>query len=80
MPPLKPRLRTWVALLVGLTGVASALALPFAPVFAETTTLTWPAPGEPTVPSTALISPYRPNELTASIPCSALRAAMSGER
>lgn len=69
------RHQTCIALLVGLTGVMTALLLPFAPVVAETTTLTWPAPGRPAASSTALIAPDRPNTLTASIPCTALRAA-----
>ena len=71
MRPPMSRHQTWIALLVGLTGVVTALALPFAPVVAETTTLTWPAPGDPAVSSTALVAPYRPNDLTASIPCAA---------
>ncbi|MDZ4266850.1 MAG: hypothetical protein U1D00_14350, partial [Mycobacterium sp.] len=71
------RQQTWLALLVGLTGVLTAIALPFAPVVAETTTLTWPVPGQPVESSTALVSPYRPSELAVSIPCSALRAATS---
>lgn len=75
MRPYISRHQTWIALLVGLAGVVTALALPFAPVLAETTTLTWPAPDEPEVSSTALVAPYRPDELTASIPCTALRAA-----
>ncbi len=75
MRPHMSRHQTWIALLVGLTGVVSALALPFAPVVAQTTTVAWPAPGEPTSSSTALLVPYRPNDLTVSIPCSALRAA-----
>lgn len=70
-----PRHHICVALFVGLIGVATALVLPFAPVIAETTTLTWPAPGRPATSSTALIAPDRPNTLTASIPCAALRAA-----
>jgi arabinosyltransferase B len=52
-----------------------ALALPFAPVIAEQTTVTWPAAGQPVVSSTALFAPYRPAELTAIVPCSAIRAA-----
>lgn len=75
MRTLPSRHQTCIALLVGLTGVMTALLLPFAPVIAETTTLTWPAPGRPVASSTALIAPDRPNTLTASIPCTALRAA-----
>ncbi|MGH3988074.1 MAG: arabinosyltransferase domain-containing protein [Pseudonocardiaceae bacterium] len=52
-----------------------ALALPFVPVLADQTTVTWPAPGQPATSSTALFAPYRPVELTATVPCSAIRAA-----
>ncbi|MGH3765723.1 MAG: arabinosyltransferase domain-containing protein [Pseudonocardiaceae bacterium] len=52
-----------------------ALVLPFAPVTTEQTTVSWPAPGQPAVSSTALFAPYRPTELTVTVPCSALRAA-----
>ncbi|MGH3788638.1 MAG: arabinosyltransferase domain-containing protein, partial [Pseudonocardiaceae bacterium] len=66
---------TALALLVGLAGVLVALTLPFAPVLAEHTTVTWPAPGQPVVSTTALFVPYRPVELTATVPCSAIRSA-----
>jgi arabinosyltransferase B len=62
-------------LLVGLTGLLVALTLPFAPVFAETTTVNWPAAGQPVASSTATFAPYRPNELSASVPCTALRTS-----
>jgi arabinosyltransferase B len=55
--------------------VLVALALPFAPVIAEQTTVTWPVPGRPVVSSTALFAPYRPAELTVTVPCSAIHAA-----
>lgn len=57
-----------------------ALVLPFAPVIAEQTTVTWPADGQPAVSSTALFAPYRPAELTAIVPCSAIRAAADRSR
>ncbi|MGH3720546.1 MAG: arabinosyltransferase domain-containing protein [Pseudonocardiaceae bacterium] len=66
---------TALALLVGLVGILVALVLPFAPVIAEQTTVTWPAHGRPVGSSTALFAPYRPAELTAIVPCSAIRAA-----
>jgi arabinosyltransferase B len=66
---------TALAVLVGLAGVLAALALPFAPVIAEQTTVMWPAPGQPVVSSTALFVPYRPAGLTAAVPCTAIRAA-----
>ncbi|MGH3754094.1 MAG: arabinosyltransferase domain-containing protein [Pseudonocardiaceae bacterium] len=52
-----------------------ALALPFVPVLAEQTTVTWPVPGQPVTSSTALFAPYRPAELTVTVPCSVIRAA-----
>ncbi len=61
--------------MIGLTGVVSGLLLPFAPVLTETTTLTWPAPGQPTVSSATLVVPYRPQQLSAALPCTTLRTA-----
>ncbi|KAA0101896.1 hypothetical protein CIW49_00535 [Mycolicibacterium sp. P1-18] len=62
-------------LLLALLGVLAAVGLPFAPVWLDTTTVSWPVPGEPVASSTAIVTPYRPNALTATVPCSALRAA-----
>ncbi|MFN2478708.1 MAG: arabinosyltransferase domain-containing protein [Pseudonocardiaceae bacterium] len=62
-------------MLVGLLGVLVALILPFAPVIVDQTTVSWPVPGRSVVSSTALFAPYRPAELTATVPCSAIRAA-----
>ena len=55
-------------------GVLAALVLPAAPVLTESVTLSWPAAGQPARSTTALVVPYRPVELTAQIPCSALAA------
>ncbi|MGH3525951.1 MAG: arabinosyltransferase domain-containing protein [Pseudonocardiaceae bacterium] len=66
---------TALALLVGLLGVLVALVLPFLPVIADQTAVSWPAPRHPVVSSTAFFAPYRPAELTAAVPCSAIRAA-----
>ena len=52
--------------------------MPFAPVWVTTTTLTWPEPGQAARSTTAIVVPYRPNDLSASIPCSALRAGIAG--
>ncbi|GAA4864400.1 arabinosyltransferase domain-containing protein [Saccharopolyspora cebuensis] len=57
-----------LALCAGLAGIGCAVALPFAPVWAERTEVHWS--GEST---TALFAPYRPAEFTASVPCPALR-------
>ncbi|MDQ2884222.1 MAG: arabinosyltransferase domain-containing protein, partial [Actinomycetota bacterium] len=62
-------------MLVGMVGVAVGVVLPFVPVIADQTTVSWPAPGHPVVSSTALFAPYRPAELNATVPCSAIRAA-----
>ncbi|MFR9729069.1 arabinosyltransferase domain-containing protein [Saccharopolyspora sp. MS10] len=64
------------ALLLGLAGLGCALALPFAPVWADRTEVSWPAADEPAVSTTALFAPYRPAEFTATIPCPALRSAL----
>ncbi len=58
-----------------MVGVLAALVLPFVPVIADQTTVSWPALGHSVVSSTALFAPYRPAELTATVPCSAIRAA-----
>ncbi|MEU0496618.1 arabinosyltransferase domain-containing protein [Mycobacterium sp. NPDC006124] len=65
----------WPTMLLGLVGILAALALPFAPTWVDTTTVTWPEPGRSVTSSTAAIVPYRPATLTATVPCSALRAA-----
>ena len=64
-----------VSLLIGILGAAAALMVPFAPVWAEQTTVVWPAPGTPTVSSTAFFAPPRPRQLSATVPCAVLRAA-----
>ena len=64
-----------MSLLIGILGLAAALVVPFAPVWAEQTTVVWPAPGAPTVSSTAFFAPYRPLDLRATVPCTVLRAA-----
>ena len=74
----EPRIRrrpssALLSLLVAGCGVLAALALPFAPVISDRVILTWPVSGEPAASTTAVLAPYRPSELTARIPCSALR-------
>lgn len=64
-------------MLLGLTGLLLGLALPWAPVWAGTTTLTWPAPGSEVRSASAVVVPYRPIDLTASVPCSALRTGVA---
>jgi arabinosyltransferase C len=62
-----------------LVGVLVALVLPFAPVSRQGATVTWPAPGHPVTSSMAVFAPYRPAELTVTVPCSVQRAAASRE-
>lgn len=64
-------------MLIGLIGLVAGLALPFAPVHTEQTTVSWPALGQPARSSTALFTPYRPVELTAEVPCSVIRTAVA---
>jgi arabinosyltransferase C len=64
----------WLILLCGLVGLLAGAALPLAPVHVVTTTLTWPATGQPAASTSALFAPYRPTVLEAVIPCAALRA------
>jgi len=66
-----------VALVVGLLGIAVAAFLPFAPVVAERSTLTWPGPGAQPVSTTAFLTPYRPAELHVALPCSAVQATLA---
>ncbi len=75
------RTRSVVAALAGVLAVLLAVALPFAPVVADRTTVTWPAQGEQPTSTTALFVPYRPAELRAEIPCTAVQTALAdGER
>ncbi|MFR9730615.1 arabinosyltransferase domain-containing protein [Saccharopolyspora sp. MS10] len=68
---------TKIALLVGGLGVLAALALPFAPVDAERTTVTWPRAGRPVESTTALFVPYRPEHVRVEVPCEAVRAGLA---
>ena len=64
-----------VGVAVAGVGLLAALALPFAPVIARQATVTWPVPGQPVSSTTALFVPYRPAELTVTVPCATLHAA-----
>nr|MDQ3988395.1 arabinosyltransferase domain-containing protein [Actinomycetota bacterium] len=59
-----------------LAAVVCALALPFAPVLDEETTVRWSSAGAPA--TTALFVPYRAAELTAEVSCAAVRSALAG--
>jgi Mycobacterial cell wall arabinan synthesis protein/EmbC C-terminal domain/Arabinosyltransferase concanavalin like domain len=71
---------TAAALLVGCIGVLAGLALPFAPVLAERSAVSWPVAGRPVASSTAFFTPYRPVRLAATVPCPVLRAAAAQDR
>jgi hypothetical protein len=69
-----PAARVWavlaLALLTGLLGIAAVLA----PVVADEPVVTWPRAGQPPTSTTLPLSPYRPLELTAEVPCATLAA------
>ena len=65
-----------LALLVGILGSALAVALPLAPVMSDQTTVSWPQQGAQPVSTTAFFVPYRPAELHAEVPCTAVLAAL----
>ncbi len=66
-----------LALVLGVLGIVLALALPFAPVVADRTVVSWPPAGEQPVSSTALFVPYRPAEVAVEVPCGAVQAAIA---
>lgn len=59
-----------LALLTGLLGIAAVLA----PVDADDPVLSWPRAGQAPTSTVVPLSPYRPLELRAEIPCAALAA------
>ncbi|HVL84635.1 MAG TPA: arabinosyltransferase domain-containing protein [Pseudonocardia sp.] len=67
---LGPVLVAALGLLTGLLGVAAVLA----PVDADDPVVTWPRAGEPPASTVLPLSPYRPLELRATVPCATLRA------
>lgn len=58
-----------IALCVGVLGLMSALALPFAPVWTDLTDVHWPSRTAPAHSTTAFFAPYRPATFTAVVPC-----------
>ncbi|MFC4123564.1 arabinosyltransferase domain-containing protein [Nocardia rhizosphaerae] len=62
-----------VAVVAGLLGLLSAIALPFLPVQVDTATVSWPQRGTLTSIESPLVA-YAPAELTATVPCAALGA------
>ncbi|MEY8040227.1 arabinosyltransferase domain-containing protein [Saccharopolyspora cebuensis] len=61
-------------LLLGLAGVVAALLLPFAPVHAEETVVTWPQAGRLPESTTAFFVPYAPADVRVAVPCPVVRA------
>lgn len=59
-----------LALVTGVLGIAAVIA----PVIADDPVLTWPRAGEAPTSTVVPLSPYRPLELRAQVPCAALRA------
>ena len=66
-----------VSVVIGVAGVVCALIIPFAPVWSNTTLVTWPAQGQAPASTTALFSPAKPAELHAVIPCAAVQAGLA---
>jgi arabinosyltransferase C len=58
------------ALAAALVALLCALALPLVPQLQNVTTVQWPAPGAPAESTMLTLTPYRPLELHAVVPCS----------
>jgi hypothetical protein len=76
LPGRWARARAAVYVVVGLLGVALAVALPLAPVVADRTVVSWPPEGGQSTSTTAFFVPYRPAEVHARVPCSTVQAAV----
>ncbi|RRO15152.1 arabinosyltransferase [Saccharopolyspora rhizosphaerae] len=78
--PRRSRLGRWLAhvlaLCLGVAGLCCALALPLAPVLTDRTEVTWPAATDENPTTTAFLTPYRPAEFRATVPCATMRAAL----
>ncbi|WP_338602394.1 arabinosyltransferase domain-containing protein [Saccharopolyspora sp. SCSIO 74807] len=70
-------LRSAPALVIGILGLLAAVLLPFAPVLADETTVTWPKAGESPESTTAFFVPYAPAETHVDVPCPVVRAAQA---
>ncbi|NMO90043.1 arabinosyltransferase domain-containing protein [Actinomycetospora sp. TBRC 11914] len=67
------RLR-WLAVLLGGLGTILALLFPFLPVVQDTATIQWPSPTTGTRSVDAPLVAFRPQTMSASIPCAAVRS------
>ncbi len=64
----------WLAVLLGGLGTALALVFPFLPVVQDTATIQWPSPTTGTRSVDAPLVEFRPQTMSASIPCAAVRS------
>lgn len=62
-----------IAALALVTGVLGILVM-LAPVLADDPVVSWPQAGQPPVSTVLPLSPYRPLQLTATVPCATLQA------
>ncbi|OHV03801.1 arabinosyltransferase domain-containing protein [Mycobacterium talmoniae] len=67
------RIARWVAIIAGLIGFVLSVATPLLPVVQTTATLTWPQHGQVNNVTAPLIA-LTPIEMTAKVPCSAVRS------
>src|ERR1700751_2736835 len=67
------KIARWVAAIAGLIGFALSVATPLLPVVQTTATLNWPQNGQLNSVTAPLIS-LTPVDVTATVPCSVVRA------
>ncbi|MFN2477873.1 MAG: arabinosyltransferase domain-containing protein, partial [Pseudonocardiaceae bacterium] len=67
------RLEWVIAALALVTGALGILVM-FAPVIADDPVVSWPRAGQPPSSTVLPLSPYRPLQLTATVPCATLHA------
>ncbi len=69
----RPGPGSWLLAGLALLTVVLGLAIPLAPVIGSDPVVTWPRAGQPVGSTSLPLTPYRPLELTAQVPCAALR-------
>ncbi|MFC5062677.1 arabinosyltransferase domain-containing protein [Actinomycetospora atypica] len=72
----------WTAMVLGGLGTIFALLFPFLPVVQDTATIQWPSPTTGTRSVDAPLVAFRPQSMSATIPCAAIRSldARAGQR
>src|SRR3954468_16064431 len=70
------RVLALLALAVGIAGMVVAGLVAVAPVVTSSSSVSWPPAGGAATPTTALLVPYRPAALDATVPCAAIRAGL----